>query len=72
MMTKAEHLAWCRRRALEYVEVGDYQQAISSLMSDLGKHPETQELPHRLAKLAIDMMLGGGEMVRIFIDEVTL
>jgi hypothetical protein len=43
-VTRAEHLAWCKQRALEYVERGDrgsLAHAISSMLSDLGKHPET-------------------------------
>lgn len=39
--TRAEHLEWCKRRALEYIEVGDLQNAFASMVSDLGKHPET-------------------------------
>ena len=40
-MNRDEHLAWCKRRAFEYVEIGDVQGAITSLMSDLTKHDET-------------------------------
>lgn len=37
--TWAEHLAWCKSRALAYVEAGDTEGAIASMSSDLGKHP---------------------------------
>lgn len=40
-MTGAEHLAWCKERALAYVDAGDLEQAFSSMVSDVGKHPET-------------------------------
>ena len=40
-MTRAEHLQWCKDRALEYVERGELQEAFSSMASDLNKHPET-------------------------------
>lgn len=40
-MTRAEHLAWCKQRALAYCDSGDLPQAYTSLASDLGKHPET-------------------------------
>lgn len=40
-MTRAEHLYWCKKRALEYVEMGDTQQAFTSMASDLNKHPDT-------------------------------
>jgi hypothetical protein len=39
-MTRAEHLAWAKERALEYVAKGDLGQAIASMTSDLAKHPE--------------------------------
>jgi phage terminase small subunit len=41
-MTRAEHLAWCKQRALEYVSKGDMNNALASMASDLGKHPETR------------------------------
>lgn len=40
MMTREEHLEWAKKRALEYLENGDYPNAINSMMSDLGKHEE--------------------------------
>ena len=42
-ITRAEHLLWCKERALEYVDNGDLQQAYASMVSDLGKHPGTQK-----------------------------
>ena len=43
--TRAEHLAWCKERALEYVDRGDLAGAVASMMSDLQKHPETNPDP---------------------------
>ena len=40
-MTRAEHLQWCKDRALEYVDAGDLSQAWVSMASDLKKHPKT-------------------------------
>lgn len=40
-MNRAEHLQWCKDRALEYVENNDTDQAFASMMSDIGKHDET-------------------------------
>ena len=37
-MERDEHLAWCKKRALEYVERGNCHEAVSSMLSDLGKH----------------------------------
>jgi len=39
-MTRAEHLAWSKKRALEYVDRGDLAQALASMVSDMGKHDE--------------------------------
>lgn len=39
--TRAEHLAWCKQRALEYADSGDMAGALASMTSDLRKHPET-------------------------------
>ena len=42
-MTRAEHLAWAKERALEYLP--DVNQALASFISDLGKHEELQDHP---------------------------
>lgn len=42
MIERATHLQWCKNRALEYVEIGDLENAITSMKSDLAKHPETK------------------------------
>lgn len=54
-MDRAEHLQWCKDRALAYLNTGDVQQAFSSMASDLAKHPDTAH--HRET-----MMLGLGEL----------
>ncbi len=41
MTTRAEHLAWCKERALEYVERGDLVNAMASFASDMRKHRDT-------------------------------
>ena len=43
-MTREEHLAWARERALDYVDRGDLKSAIASLISDLLKHEETRSI----------------------------
>ena len=40
-LTRDEHLAWCKRRALEYVDAGDLTHAVASMASDLKTHPDT-------------------------------
>jgi len=51
-MNRSEHLRWCKDRAMEYVNSGDIPQALASMTSDLGKHPDTQG--------HIGIMLGAG------------
>jgi len=41
MTTRAEHVRWCKQRALEYIELGQPDQAYASMVSDMGKHDET-------------------------------
>jgi len=41
-MTRAEHLAWAKQRALEYLDKGEASNAVNSMLSDLGKHEETE------------------------------
>ena len=55
--TRAEHLAWCKKRALEYVDTGDLANALASMGSDMSKHPETAN--HMAIGLGMQMMIGG-------------
>jgi hypothetical protein len=46
MMTREEHIKWCKERAIaEINHSGDPKQGIISMMSDLRKHPETNGDP---------------------------
>lgn len=54
--TREEHLAWCKRRALEYIDRGKVNEGLASMMSDMAKHPET-------ASPALDQMTIGLMMV---------
>lgn len=56
-MTRAEHLAWAKQRALEYVDMGDISGALASMMSDLGKHPELAN--HAAIELTGMLMVAG-------------
>lgn len=55
--TRAEHLAWCKRRALQCVEAGDLNQAFASMASDLEKHPQTAR--HAGIDLGFKMLVAG-------------
>ena len=69
-MTREEHLAWCKERALEYVDRNDLDNALVSMLSDLGKHEETEN--HIAIQLGVMMQMGGqlgtSEQMRKFIE----
>ena len=52
-MTRDEHLAWCKKRALEYLDRGDLQNAIASMGSDLDKHEDFRGILKNLFPLAV-------------------
>lgn len=56
-MNRSEHMAWCKERALEYLDKNDIQQAYVSMVSDLGKHAETEN--HLGIQLGMGLMLAG-------------
>jgi len=56
-MTRAEHLSWCKDRALEYVDNGDWEQGMASMFSDLTKHEETES--HPAISLGSQLMCAG-------------
>ena len=41
-MNRAEHLAWAKQRALQELERSGIVDALTSMLSDLGKHPEME------------------------------
>jgi hypothetical protein len=57
MSTRADHLAWCKSRAIEILDAGDAQGAIASMLSDLGKWSEPLYDQLTLNLLAMDGML---------------
>lgn len=74
-MTRAEHLAWCKQRALEYLTKGPYfsiDDAMASMISDLGKHDETRHHVGTTCQLMFSLRSGGhletAEKMREFIQ----
>ncbi len=59
--TREEHLAWCKQRALAYVDRGDLTNALASFGSDMRKHPQTDTD-------AVAVLLGA-EGVRCFMND---
>lgn len=58
-VTRAEHLAWCKERALEYCARGEVQGALMSMISDLGKHPETDPAKEMAMTLGMSLFMNG-------------
>jgi hypothetical protein len=56
MRTRDEHLEWCKRRAREYLDRGELADAVTSMGSDLDKHPETRGGPGHDALLYLAML----------------
>lgn len=56
-MNRQEHLEWCKQRALQYVDAGDLSQAVTSMMSDLGKHKDLEN--HAGIRLGIVLLMTG-------------
>lgn len=68
-MTRQEHLDWCKKRALEYLDRGDITNAVASMASDLNKHEETKCVPKELLMLGmITVMNNDIEGARRFIN----
>jgi hypothetical protein len=57
MKTREEHLAWCKQRALEYCDAGKPEEGVTSMLSDIRKHPETASV--LLTNMGIQFMMLG-------------
>lgn len=71
-MTRAEHLAWAKQRALELVDRGELQEACASMVSDLGKHEDFQKSAKVYGGLLVAALMfevrKGPEAVRRWIE----
>ena len=69
MMSREEHLAWAKHRALELVEEGQPDEGYCSLITDLRVHPELAEHPG--IEMGLSLMKAGflveHEQVRLWI-----
>jgi hypothetical protein len=57
VITRDEHLALCKQRALAYCDRGDALNAITSMLSDMEKHPET--ISPALTQMTLRLMIIG-------------
>lgn len=67
--TRAHHLEWCKKRAIQYCDANDPDQAMASFVSDMRKHEATEE--HLGLRLMMQMkfagLLNSNEEMRKFI-----
>ncbi len=66
-MTRTEHLAWCKQRALELLNAGKVHQAVTSMLSDIRKHPETADKSAPFVAMAT-LQSGNARQAREFIE----
>jgi hypothetical protein len=59
MRTRDEHVEWCKQQARPYLDRGDIENGISSMMSDMMKHDETRGTAVRMAILALHYITKG-------------
>ena len=72
-MTRAEHLAWCKERAMQefdyYVKTEGIEAAVrnakASMLSDLGKHPDTADSQKTAAMLLMMPLRSRDEVKRM-------
>jgi hypothetical protein len=65
-VSRAEHIRWCKRRALAYLDHSP-GEAVTSMLSDLNKHPETVALTDTMGMIGIYSAQSAGE-ARRFIE----
>lgn len=70
-MTRAEHIAWAKDRALEFVELGNLPLAVSSMISDLGKFEGEALLNTDILRRSTEVALDGREAVRTWIEGIS-
>lgn len=69
-MTRAEHLAWAKERALAYVDMSLLPMAVASMTSDLSKHEAFGGEIYRglIAAGVAEAMSGDSNRVRHWIE----
>ena len=58
-ITRAQHLAWCKERALAYVDRGDVSDAFDSFCSDVSKHPDTEPIMETIEFVGMPLLMMG-------------
>lgn len=68
---RKRHLAWCKQRAMAYLDAGDVQQGLASFVSDIRKDDSTLDIPRSelwKVMLAFAIRDGSAAEARRFID----
>lgn len=66
-MTRDEHMEWCKKRALEYVDRNPVE-AVTSMLSDLSKHEETKGIGYKMAMFGIMFASKSPQQAKQFIE----
>ena len=66
-MTRDEHMEWCKKRALEYVDKSPLE-AVTSMLSDLSKHEETKVVGDKMALYGIMFATKSPQQAKQFIE----
>jgi len=56
-MNRNEHLAWCKKHAIAYVDAGDLSRAFMLMISGIRKYPDTYN--ETVAQIGMTIMMGG-------------
>lgn len=72
MTDRAAHLAWAKARAVEYLDAGRRDAAVSSMLSDLAKHADTATLIGTAARAGLGILARGNdvEALRRWLDGI--
>ncbi|NTF16917.1 hypothetical protein G6L37_00560 [Agrobacterium rubi] len=68
MSTRAEHVRWCKQRALEYIDLGIPDKAMASMVSDMGKHPDTVDAIREQLASGVAAAKAGSAAVKRWIE----
>lgn len=66
--TRKNHVEQCKVRALEYLERGDLQNAVASMLSDMEKHPQCSVNPHLALLGMMEVSKNNAPAVRRWIE----
>jgi hypothetical protein len=60
-MDRDEYLAICKKNAMEYFNDGDLANAVTSMLSDLSKHPELKGIGEKMAPVGMMFLINYDE-----------